>query len=186
MIKRITIAAVLLCFSFSAFADPSKEKGFYAGGFAGITSYDDDDLFNGNSLDDTDKSFGGQFGYKFFKFLAVEARYTDLGSYRVTEPQVDTATFDVDALSAHVVGLLPLGDGGWELSGQVGVADVSADCSRCDDETAGTIGVGVRYTTNTNVTLFLQSDYYFWEETQKREDWDFSILSTTVGLQFMF
>jgi hypothetical protein len=188
MIRKIAIATVLFCVSFSALADAPKETGFYAGGFGGITKFDDDDLFSGDGigLDDTDLALGGQFGYKFFKFLAVEARYADLGSYRVTETGIATGTFDVSAVSAHVVGILPLGDNGWELTGQLGVADVSADCDRCDDETAGSIGVGVRYTTNTNITLFLQSDYYFWEETQQREDWDFSILATTAGMQFMF
>jgi hypothetical protein len=186
MTRQILVASVLLCLSFSSMADPSKEKGFYAGGFAGVTSYDDDGLYDDIRLDDSDKTIGAQVGYKFFKFLAVEARYTDLGTYRLTEPQVNTGTFDVSAVSAHVVGILPFGDGGWEVAGQLGIADVSADCPRCDDDTAATVGLSVRYTTNTNVTIFLQSDYYLWEQRQKRRDWDFSILATTFGLQFMF
>lgn len=92
------LVAVALLFS-AAPTIEAAERGFYFGLGAGQTSFDVDqaeldevvlDAFaseglsisNGSSdLDDSDTSFTGFAGYRFFDYLAVEAAYVDLGEF---------------------------------------------------------------------------------------------------------
>jgi hypothetical protein len=146
--SRAILAACLLLAGAGALAEAPDSRGFYVGGMAGATTFDDDGVFSGYRLDDSDVGFALFGGYKFFRYLAVEARLSDLGSYSVQDPfNGGRADFDAAAISAHVVGIIPFGTSGWELFGQLGIASLrlDADCCGDDDQAAGNAGLGVHY-----------------------------------------
>ena len=108
--NRFLVGLVCLALSSAAFAEPSKERGAYLGaGFAG-TTFDDDGAFAGLNFDDSDSGFALFGGYKFLKYLAVEGRYNNFGTFTL-----EGAGVDVTSLSVHAVGIIPFGTSGWVL-----------------------------------------------------------------------
>ncbi len=129
MKKAILCVCMLLLAISAASARDVNENGAYIGGAIGVTEFDDDGAFSGLDLDDSDTSLEIYGGYKFFKYFAVEARLMDLGSYRV-----EFVEFDTWAASVHAVGIIPFGESGWELFGQLGIGQINLDASGIDDE----------------------------------------------------
>jgi len=80
MTRQIILTVLLILACGAANAAEIKAKGIYFGGAAGLSNFDDDGAGVG-ALDDQDTSVQVYAGYKFFKHLAVEARYVDLGSF---------------------------------------------------------------------------------------------------------
>ena len=188
--KYSIAASLILLISSTALAAPPTEKGWYAGGVVGVTNADDDKLFEspGVSFDDTDVSYGLFAGYKFLKYLGLEARFTQLGRYSISTTNSGSDKIKPTALSANLIGSLPLGQSSWELFGQLGVAQVlvNTDLPEVDDQTAGTAGVGIRVYPKENVAFTLQYDVYLWEEEIGNEKYDIEIGTTQVGLLFHF
>ena len=195
--KEVMAVCCMFCLSFGAFASEPPARGFYIGGSAGITELDDDgaasDLSGGGvsfSLDESDSSFGLYGGYKILKYLAVEGRLVNLGSYTLTGSDgFTTASEDIDlsVISAHVVGIVPFGASGWELFGQLGLGRMNIDTDFGDeDETAGSAGIGVRWYPIPNLGLSLQVDAWAWEEDDGFDTYDFSVASSQLAIHYLF
>jgi hypothetical protein len=174
MSKYFLLGLIMLGLSTASIAAEPNARGFYIGGAVGAAEFDDDGFVNdlnnelaaSVSIDDSDTSYMLYGGYKILKYLAVEGRLSNLGSYKLTEQFApDSIDFDVTAFSAHVVGIIPFGASGWELFGQLGLARLNLDVEGDDtDETAGSAGLGVRWYPITNLGLSLQVDAYVWED----------------------
>jgi hypothetical protein len=193
--QKVLIAAVLLCLGASAMAAEQKARGFYIGGSAGVTTLEDDGYITEDgflTFDDSDTAFTLFGGYKILKYLAVEARYSNLGSYTITDNfSSGQADIDVTSLSAHVVGIIPFGASGWELFGQLGLSKLNIDisCYQCgdDDETAGSAGIGVRFYPTSNLGISLQTDAYAYEEDDfGGRTYDIGVVATQISINYIF
>jgi hypothetical protein len=170
-----------------SFAAEPLENGFFIGGSAGVSEFDDDGAFNGASFDDGDSAFGINGGYKFFKHFAVEARYTDTGTFTLSGLG-GSVDIDTDVISVHAVGIIPFGASGWSIYGQLGLGIVGLDASGAfnddDDETVGSAGLGVSYNATENLSLALQIDAYAWEDDS--EDYDLAITTSQLVVRYTF
>jgi hypothetical protein len=183
------IACTLLSASGSATAAEQQARGFYAGGMAGVTNFDDDGLFNGYKFDDSGTGYAAFGGYKFFRYLAVEGRLSYLGGYSVKDPYYgQKENFDASAISAHVVGIIPFGKSGWEMFGQLGVGSMRLDANCCgnDNQTVGSAGLGVRFYPDPHLGISLQTDAYAFEENAYYGNYNIGIVSTQLGIQYIF
>jgi hypothetical protein len=133
-IKTRTLSAALLL-SAAAFPAASLAEGLYLGATVGIGmdgDYCDVSGFTGDC--DDQRNVGKLYvGWGLGKYLAVEGGYTDLGEATVTGTIGATgisATADVSAWQAGVVGMLPLGDK-WNAFARVGALawDNSQSCT---------------------------------------------------------
>ena len=182
MIRQIILTTLLVLSWGVADAAAPAERGAYIGAGVGTTTFEDDGLFNGLTVDDSDSGFEIVGGYKFFKHLAVEARYTDLGTFTV-----EGLGIDASVVSVHVVGIIPFADSGWELFGQLGLGTV--DISLYGDSTSepvGSAGLGVRYSFSENLSLGLQTDAYAYEEVDFRTTYDIGVVQTAITIRFSF
>lgn len=183
------IAGWLLSTSGSAIAAEQQARGFYVGGMAGVTNFDDDGLFNGYKFDDSGVGYAAFAGYKFFRYLSVEGRISYLGSYSIKDPFFgQKEDFDATALSAHVVGIIPFGKSGWEMFGQLGIGSLKldADCCGDDNQTVGSAGLGVRFYPSPHLGISLQTDAYAFEEDAYYGTYDIGIVATQLGIQYIF
>jgi Outer membrane protein beta-barrel domain len=180
--KLLTVCALLLASAGALAAEPDH-RGFYVGAMAGVTKLDDDGLFAGLSFDDSGTGYGIFGGYKFFRYLAVEARLSNLGSYRVVSQD-----FDVTAISAHVIGIIPFGASGWELFGQLGIgrANVNTDCCGDEDQTVASGGIGVRFYPTPHLGISLQTDAYVYEENDFYDTYDVGVAATELAVHYLF
>ena len=177
-----TVAALLLLANPALGAAP-KESGFFIGGGIGKAELDDDGAFSyGYDLDDSDTSFTLSAGYKFIPYFAVEARIGNLGTYSISDGFTQESV-EVTSVTAHAVGIVPFGQSGWELYGQLGFGQIDFDCSGCEDETVGSAGLGIRFSPTRQFSVGVQVDAYAWEED---DYYDFSIATMQFVLQYLF
>jgi hypothetical protein len=183
MQQKVILVCVLLVFCSVVNAGESKAKGAYIGGALGVSIFDDGGAFAFSNFDDKDKSLQVHGGYKIFKHLAVEARYVDFGTF-----SLQPIDFDVTAISIHVVGIIPFGESGWELFGQLGLGTVTFDItgSGDEDQSAGAGGIGVRYSPTRNFSLSIQTDVYVWEDDSLGPVFDMGVGGTQLALQYIF
>ena len=180
--KKILIGLIVLAVSGVAFAEPAKERGAYLGAGLAGTTFDDGGAFAGLDLDDSDSGFALLGGYKFLKHFAVEARYNDFGTFTLEGLGVD-----VSSLSVHAVGIIPFGDSGWELFGQLGLGTVDFDFGEgSEDETVGSAGLGVRFSWSGNFGIAAQLDAYAYEDTSLGVAYDVGVTSTMISFQYIF
>ena len=182
MFRQIVLTALLVSSWCVADAAAPAEKGAYIGGAFGMTTLEDDGLFNGLNFDDSDSGFGIFGGYKFFKYLAVEGRYTDFGTF-----SVDGLGIDASVVSVHAVGIIPFGDSGWELFGQLGLGTV--DISILGDSTSesvGSAGMGIRYSFSENLSVGVQTDAYAYEEVDFGSTYDVGVVETALTIRLSF
>jgi len=179
MFRNTIIVGFLLIICAAANAAEPKERGFYIGAAVGQSIYDEDGAF-GSFGDDEDNMYQVHAGYKILKYLAVEARYVDMGSFSVGFDDID-----ISVTSIHVVGIIPFGTSGWELFGQLGFGDVNIDVFGLGDieESAAAAGLGVRYHATQNFSIGVQTDVYVWEEAST---FDLSVGGTQLSVQFNF
>ncbi len=188
MVRKVILGLALLGFCGFAVAEESKASGGYVGGAFGFTVFDDGGAFAGLGLDDSDTSLQINGGYKILKHLAVEARYVDLGSYPI---QALGVNLDASAISVHAVGIIPFGDSGWELFGQLGLGTLSGKASGpggfadFDEDVFGG-GVGLRFSPTENFSLAVQTDVYVWEDDSTGFVYDMSVGGTQLSAQFIF
>jgi hypothetical protein len=119
MVKKLVLVGVLSIAAVAANAAEPPQRGAYIGGAFGSSVFDDDGAFFGLAFDDRDQSFQGHGGYRFFRYFAIEGRYTNYGTFTL-----ETIDLDATAVSAHAVGIIPFGSSGWELFGQFGVGSI--------------------------------------------------------------
>ena len=182
MIRQVMVITLLVLSWGIADAAAPAEKGAYIGAGFGITTLEDDGLFNRSTVDDSDSGFGIFGGYKFFKYLAVEARYTDFGTFTVDGLGIDTSV-----VSIHAVGIIPFAESGWELFGQLGLGEV--DISIPGDsttESVGSAGLGVRYSFSENLSVGLQTDAYAYEEEDFGTTFDIGVVQTAITIRLSF
>jgi hypothetical protein len=165
------------------FAEPAKERGGYIGGGLGATMFDDGGAFAFFNQDDSDSGFGVFGGYKFFRYFAIEGRYTDLGSF-----SVGGLNFDASIVSAHAIGIIPFGGSGWELFGQLGLGslDVELPGSSSGNEAVGSAGAGVRFSPTRHFSLALQLDAWAYEDTSLGRAYDIGFGSTSLTFRYIF
>ena len=183
MLGKLTLGFVLLGFCGFATADQSRASGGYIGGAFGVTVFDDGGFFAGLNVDDEDTSLQLNGGYKILKHFAVEARYVDLGTY-----SVQGVNFDGTATSVHAIGIIPFGDSGWELFGQLGLGTLEIEAAGApgfDEDVVGG-GIGVRYSATQNFSLAVQTDVYVWQEDSTGIIYDMSVGGTQLSVQFIF
>ncbi len=183
MVKKLMLACVLLVVCSIATAEEAKPRGGYIGGGFGVSIFDDDGAFAGLGFDDQDTSFQIHGGYKILKYLAVEARYVDFGTFSVSG-----LDFDVSAASIHAVGIIPFAESRWELFGQLGLGIVNFDLTGFGDEDEDVFagGIGIRYSTSPNFSVALQTDVYVWEDTSLGPTYDLSVGGTQLTFQYIF
>ena len=183
--NRQIILTTLLVLSWGvADAAAPAEKGAYIGAGFGSTTLEDDGLFSGLTFDDSDSGFEIFGGYKFFKHLAVEARYADFGTFTV-----EGLGIDATVVSVHAVGIIPFADSGWELFGQLGTGtvDFSLPGEFSESENAGSAGMGIRYSFTENLSMGLQLDAYAYEEEGDwGETYDIGVVQTAITIRFSF
>jgi len=181
----LAICTLLLVTAGAAAAEP-QARGFYVGGMAGVTTFDDDGVFSGLGFDDSGTGYGIFGGYKFFKYLAVEARLSSLGSYEVGSGAL-SEDLDATAISAHVVGIIPFGTSGWELFGQLGVGSLNINTNCCDDHnTVASGGIGVRFYPNPHLGISVQTDAYVFEADDFGSTRDIGVGATQLGVHYLF
>ena len=181
MIRSIFVIIVLLACSLTAAADPSQEKGFYVTGAYGRSIYDEGGSF-GNFGDDEDNMMHLGVGYKFFRYLAVEARYSDFGNFEVFFDDLE-----LSATSLHVMGIAPFGQSGWEFFGGLGIGsmDINYDFDTFlnGSETTVSGGIGFRWYPTPTVAVGIQTEAYVWDDSN---DWETSVGGTMLSVQVIF
>jgi len=168
-------------------AAPPLESGGYIGGAIGASELDDDNFFVDNGFDlrdDEDSALQLFGGYRFNRYFAVEGRYAYLGEF-----DVEGSDLDVDAVSVHAVLLVPIGNDGWELYGQLGLGRINVEIlGEDEDETVGAAGLGVRYFATENLGIGLSFDGYAWEEddSPNGRDYDIAVTTATLRVEYIF
>ena len=110
MARKLMLACVLLVVCGNATAEGAKQKGGYIGGAYGESSFDDDGAFAGFVFDDEDNAYQIHGGYKFMKYLAIEVRYVDFGTFTLGDIITpDAVDLDTTAVSVHAVGSVTRG-----------------------------------------------------------------------------
>lgn len=173
--SRASAALVAVTASFAVVGQASAAEppahGFYVGAMGGVSQFDDDGMFGGMNYDDSDTGYGAYGGYKFLKYLAVEARIADVG-------------FNATALSGHVEGIIPFGQSGWELFGQIGIASLDTDF--WGTKSAGSAGIGVRFYPTPNLGLAVQTDAYVFEVNDYGRSRNPSYGTTQFAIHYLF
>jgi len=138
--KRAAAAASTVLGLVLASSAIAADRGFYLGASGGQSTFDTDIDFDSladdvafplrsSDLDKRDTAFSAFGGYRFFRYLAVEAEYIDLGklSYTATgsifglgaSPFTLGLDVETDGFAGSVLGILPLSER-WELFGRAG------------------------------------------------------------------
>ena len=176
--RKFTVAAFAALGLMSLPAMAGEDSGFYVGAGIGQSNLSlpgieiDEGLDYKFDSDDTAfKVFGG---WRFFKYLAVELDYMDLGTLTdKTRFDIDSSTSEslktdlgITAWAPYVVGTLPLGI--FELSAKVGYAFYDVDFkisalgehendSDSDEDFAWGVGAGVTLFDHLNAKLEYES-----------------------------
>jgi OOP family OmpA-OmpF porin len=181
MIRKSLLTLLLLTVSATASAEAPKSNGAYLGISAGVTLADADGAFFFE--DDQDTTVQLYLGYKFIKYFALEARIADFGSYSDGFDSIDIST-----MSIHAIGIIPFGESGWEMFGQIGAAKVEQSVAGfgSDDDSAATLGLGVRWHINPKIAVAIQVDAYVWQNSNIGSEYDLSVGAETLSFQVNF
>ena len=184
------LLAALLIFSFAtANAGEPARNGGYVGAGLGFTEFEDDRFASdwGLALDDSSEGFGIAGGWKFSRYFAVELRYTDFGDFTLSD-SFASADVNTTIASVHAVGMIPLGDGSWELYGAIGLGSVELSVlGDSENEPVGAFGLGVRYNITENASLGLHRDAYAWEYVDVVDDaYDMGVVTTGITFRYIF
>lgn len=181
MIRYSLLAMSFMLIAPTVYAEAPKTNGVYIGLSGGSAVFDDD--INSGFYDDTDTAFQGYVGYKFFRHFGIEGRVANLGGY-----SDGFDTLDISSVSVHAVGFIPFGETGLELFGQAGFARVNEEISNFfdQDETAYTLGFGLRWHINQNFAIAGQIDAYAWENDFAGSDTIPSVGTNMLSVQLNF
>jgi hypothetical protein len=181
MTQRSVMAVFLLAFCGSALAEAPAPRGAYFGVAGGASLFNDDGSLG--LYDDTDTSFHGYLGYKFFPHFAVEARYADIGSFSDGFDRLE-----LTAIAVYAQGIIPFSTSGWELFGHIGFADISQKVPGMysASDTAGMAGGGVRWHINPTFAVGAQIDAYAWQNSDIGSRYDLSAGTQQLVFQISF
>jgi hypothetical protein len=119
--RTIAILAALLALALASVAHADNDSGFYAGAGVGVFNVKIDSVSDVSSaigkFDSNDVSFKAFAGWRFGKFISVEADYLDLGKPEDDIGNVKVST-QLSGVAPYIVGTLPLGP--IELSAKFG------------------------------------------------------------------
>ncbi|MDG5498446.1 porin family protein [Marinobacter sp. BGYM27] len=155
---RLATATLLTATVFAApsvWADKyENDSGFYVGGsYGGYKSH-------GGEFDDKNDLFGGQVGYQFNEYFALEADYLDFGEFG----EDDEVNGDLKGLGLAVRGRLPITDsfGVYAKAGAFASAlDVDAfDEDETYDEVSPFVGAGVDFRISEMLSAYAEYDRY--------------------------
>jgi OOP family OmpA-OmpF porin len=172
--KKSALCLVVLIVAATVPASAS-DTGFYLGAGIGRSSIDILEFYPslGDSLDQENSAYKVYGGYRFLKFLAVEAGYTDLGSPQGMERNVpehpERAEVSVNGLDAFVVGILPVSQV-VDIYAKAGLMSWDTDITSIQDgevifseSTSGTdtaFGIGIGIWVGKNVTLRGEGEWF--------------------------
>lgn len=139
-----------------------KIPGWYLGGSIGQSEIGDVDCppVPGATCDDRDTAWRVFGGYQIHRNFAIEAGYTDLGSFDRSAPGLQ-ASLDATAFDLVGVGMWPLGNN-FSVYGKLGLyrSDVDAEALGKDKNNDWTYGVGAQYNFTRNVAARLEWQRY--------------------------
>jgi len=200
-----TVTVVAMLFAGAASAVEVKDRGAYIGGAVGVTElnndlFDDLDGLPGVTIDTEGTGIQLWGGYKFFKWFAVEGRYSYLGEYTADEVFAGgTANLTAEALTGNAVFILPFGTSSIDIYGQVGLgilgydlefweSSVGGNVSSSNDgtELVGTAGAGVRWTPAPPLTISLGIDAWTANIDDDGLDQDYTVIMSRLGVQYNF
>jgi OOP family OmpA-OmpF porin len=215
MSKKRAAAAALTIFSLvSASSVMASDRGFYLGASGGQSSADFDVDFDfiladtifpvrQSNLDSEDTGFAIFGGYRFFRYLAVEAGYLDLGKLSYTAvgstpglgllPVAVGIDVETKGATGSVLGSLPLSDR-FELFGRAGFlfadTEISATfsgggfsdtASDSDNINYAELGIGAALDVQERLTFRLE--YRYFEDLDNEENsLDYTSLSVVYRL----
>jgi len=181
MNRFLAVACLLGCLLCAPTAQAGK---IYFGASAGDASIEVTELDARFDVDDTGyKLFAG---YRFLKFWAFEAQYTNLGSF-AADIAGTTIDADADLYGVAGLGILPVtpkvdlfvkvGYIRWDTAGIVsdGVDDVSLN----DDGMDLSYGAGIAYRISQRTGIRLEYETFDFENTE-------NVKFTSLGLQLKF
>ena len=172
----------------------ASDTGFYLGAGVGRSSIDIYKFYPslGDSLEQDNSAFKAFGGYRFLKFLAVEAGYANLGSPQGLERNVqehpERAEVSVKGWDAFAVGILPLGEV-VDVFGKIGMMSWDTDITSVQDgeiiysESAtgndAAYGIGIGFWVGPNVTLRGEGEWF------KIGDYD-TVALYTINVTYTF
>lgn len=122
MLKSIKYQAIALCFlAVAAWQPAAADDGWFIGGAIGNGNIDDD--IDGFSFDTDSTAYRFYAGYQFNEYFAVDAGYSDLGSFDefiVQNMMPIPVSADADGFLFNATGIIPL-NATFSLYGQLGV-----------------------------------------------------------------
>lgn len=190
-IEKNLVIAVLLLIPAMVVGQATYDTGAYIGGAIGSSEFEDDGAYDSfasagitTDLKDTALRFYG--GYKIAKHIAIEGRYMDYGEFTFTDFG-SSLSLEAESVSIHGIGILPVGNGKWELFAQLGIGTIrfkSTELEFTHDETAASAGLGVRYSPGAPITVGLNIDAIAWESDLP--DNDPSISTVQISFQYNF
>lgn len=191
MVQSVALAAVVaisLIMPGVAAAQAQPGSGGYIGGSIGQMEAEGD-CEPGFSCDFKDTAWKIFGGYRFSRYLAVEATYGDWGDISVSTSVAGTpinVTGDIQSFGVAAVGMLPIGGDHLSLFGKAGIAYTKRELratapgfsfpNEKDNETELHFGFGALFNLTPNFSLR--------GEWERLDDSEVNILS--IGLQFRF
>jgi hypothetical protein len=142
----------------------SLSSGWYGDADIGYTTFNGKSYTNSSSVKSSGKGWSLAAGYKFTRFVALEAGYTRYMSARIRNSQTITAARD-NHYSADITSkwILPVKDTGLEFFAKLGLAQVSSHIGSVDPGAAAVNNMTFN-TSNQSAAGFywgLGMQYYF-------------------------
>ena len=172
MTRKLMMAALVLVFA-ATFARADEKHGLFIGGAAGYGSQELS-VSTGNFQDNT-TAWKGFVGYRFVRFIGVEAAYVDFGNASDTLDFGGGTTTDVNLKTtgetAEIVGTLPLGSF-LEIYGKAGYLwwNAKTDDSTNSDTTTGSdpvYGAGAKIVFAKKMAVRLEYEQFDIKDTKK-------------------
>ena len=153
----------------------ASDTGFYLGAGIGIASVDPKKFYPelGNYTENPDIGYKAYGGFRFLKFLGVEAGYTNFGNLQFPEKNVqgwqEIADINVKGWDAFVVGILPVSNV-VDIYGKLGImawdttitstlrGEIHYTESSTGTDTA--YGIGAGFWVGPNVTLRVEGEWF--------------------------
>ena len=168
----LCLLAILVAATIPASA---SDTGFYLGAGIGRSSIDILEFYPslGESVEQTNTGYKAYGGYRFLKFIAVEAGYADFGSPQGIERNVqehpERAEVSVKGWDAFAVGILPVSNV-VDIFGKLGMMSWDTNITSVQDgevifseSSTGTdvaYGIGVGFWVGPNVTLRGEGEWF--------------------------
>jgi len=167
-IKLTTLCLALAGTGFVATANAEPAATGFQIGIDGGKAEADGACDNVTNCESSDKSFRGNVGYQFSPYVGAEVGYTSFGTTYDSQDNQADASQDAGAITASVVGTIPLGDK-FGLFGRIGAARYDLDNSGSiqgvpveegDNDVKPFYGAGARFNVTENFALRAEYQIY--------------------------